>query len=138
MNWELLLAVVGLAGAWLGSVVSWLRSQAQKRADEEYVRKEGLYRQLLTALSAFYRGGSHDGTASFLEHVRLAWLYAPDEVIRALYHFLDTQKTDVSPELKNSEGRRTMAELVSTIRADLCRTSGKETQLTAADYKHFA
>jgi len=137
MNWELLLATVGLAAAWLGSVVSWLRAQAKKRADEEYVRKEALYRQLLTALSGFYRGGSPAGAASFLEHVRLAWLYAPDEVIRALYSFLDTQKQDISAELKNSEGKRTMAELVAAIRTDLFKTTGKKTQLTAADYEHL-
>jgi len=137
MNWELLLAVVGLAGAWLGSVVSWLRSQAQRRADEEYVRREGLYLQLLTALSAFYQGGTPDGVAAFTTQTRLAWLYAPDEVIRALYAFLDTQKGDVPSERKNSEGRRTMAELVSAIRTDLFHTTGKETQLTAADYKHL-
>ena len=98
---------------------------------------EKLYRELLTSLSAFYAGGTSAGAAQFLEQTRLAWLYAPDDVINNLYAFLNTQKPDVPKPQKDLEGRRTMASLVAAIRADLFDTVKKTTQLSAIRFPAY-
>ena len=136
MDWQFLAGVFGGILAWCWSVFVWFRSQSQQRAQVEYDRKEKLYRELLTDLSAFYKGGTADATP-FLEQTRLAWLYAPDDVINNLYAFLNTQKPDVPKARKDSEGRRTMAKLVAAIRTDLFDTVKKTTQLSASDFQHL-
>ena len=70
MDWQYFVGVVGGIGAWCWSVFVWLKSQSQQQAQDEYNRKEKLYRDLLTSLSAFYKGGN-----SFLRFVvsPLSW-----------------------------------------------------------------
>ena len=127
-----------MIGAWIGSAISWHRSQAQKRRQDEYNRKESLYRALLGALAVFYAGRSSEGGASpFVDQVRLAWLYAPDEVMHKLYAFLNTQKEGIPASEKNEAGRRTMAEVVAAMRTDLFQTVKRETTLSADDYQHL-
>ena len=137
MDWQFLVGVSGGIGAWCWSAFVWLRSQSQQRAQDEYNRKEKLYRELLTSLPAFYKGGTPADATQFVEQTRLAWLYAPDDVINNLYAFLNTQKPDVPKPRKDSEGRRTMANLVSAIRTDLFDTVKKTTQLSASDFQHL-
>ncbi len=137
MDWQFFVGVVGGIGAWCWSVFVWLNSQSQQRAQDEYNRKEKLYRELLTSLSAFYKGGKPADATQFVETTRLAWLYAPDDVVNNLYAFLNTQKGDVPPQQKDSEGRRTGAQLVVTIRKDLFDTVKKTTQLSASDFQHL-
>ena len=137
MDWQFLVGVSGGIGAWCWTAFVWLKSQSQQRVQDEYNREEKLYRELLTSLSAFYAGGTSAGAAQFLEQTRLAWLYAPDDVINNLYAFLNTQKPDVPKPQKDLEGRRTMASLVAAIRADLFDTVKKTTQLSASDFQHI-
>ena len=137
MDWQFLAGVFGGILAWCWSVFAWFRSQSQQRAQDEYNRKEKLYRDLLTSLSAFYKGGKPADVTQFVEQTRLAWLYAPDDVVNNLYAFLNTQKGDVPPEQKHLEGRRTMAQLVAAIRKDLFDTVKKTTQLSASDFQHL-
>ncbi len=92
MDWQFFVGVVGGIGAWCWSVFVWLKSQSQQRAQDEYNRKEKLYRELLTSLSAFYKGGKPADATQFVEQTRLAWLYAPDGVVNNLYAFLNTQQ----------------------------------------------
>ena len=136
MDWQFLVGVSGGIGAWCWTAFVWFKSQSQQRAQDEYNRKEKLYRELLTSLSAFYTGGTTAGAAQFLEQTRLAWLYAPDDVIHNLYAFLNTQKPDAPKPQKDAEGKRTMADLVAAIRTDLFDTVKKTTQLSASDFQH--
>jgi len=119
----------------------WHRTQKQQRAQEDYKRKEQLYRELLKQLENFYKtsGASQkqSGIASFLQEVRLAWLYAPDNVIQALYEFLDTQREGVPDKEKNEKGSESMAKLVVAIRGDLFRTVNMNTKLTKTEFRHY-
>jgi len=137
MDWKYAIGIGGALATWIWSVFTWLKLQAAQRAQNEFQRKEALYRELLRALTGFYRDGTDSAVALFLEHVRLAWLYAPDEVIHRLYAFLNTQRVEVPPTEKNERGKETMAEAVAAIRRDLFSTAGRTTMLTSADFGHY-
>ena len=137
MEWKYLLGILGAICAWIWSTYTWLKSQQEKRAQEEYQRKEALYRELLRALNVFYRDGPRVGPATFLEHVRLAWLYAPDDVVRKVNAFLDTQKATASAEERDQLGQQTMAVAVVAIRNDLFKTARRTTDLAASEFRHY-
>jgi len=140
-DWQWFVSAIGGILAWLWSVFVWHRTQKQQRAQEDYKRKEQLYRELLKQLENFYKtsGASQkqSGIASFLQEVRLAWLYAPDNVIQALYEFLDTQREGVPDKEKNEKGSESMAKLVVAIRGDLFRTVNMNTKLTKTEFRHY-
>lgn len=94
VDWKYLVGVLGALAAWIWSVYTWHKAQEAQRDQNEYSRKEGLYRELMRTLSAFYKGGPATGTAPFLEQYRLSWLYAPDDVIQVLKDFVESQKVD--------------------------------------------
>ncbi|MFY9727937.1 MAG: hypothetical protein WAJ87_20755 [Bryobacteraceae bacterium] len=149
MDWKFLIGIFGASGAWLWSVYTWRRSQAAQRTQNEFIRKEALYRDLLRTLVTFYKSGANTGTAPLLEQYRLAWLYAPDAVVNRLRSLLETQKIDpaeshMTEEQKKTiaarrdeQGSRAFAEAVAAMRADLFATSDKSTRLTAADFRHY-
>jgi hypothetical protein len=139
MDWKFLFGVIGATGAWLWSVYTWRKNQDVQRAQDEYKRKEQLYREMLKAMGVFYKGATQStGTGSFLEQHKLAWLYAPDDVIRAIEAFLVTQKPDVPAEQKDQLGREALARLVSSVRRDLFATARLPTALTASDFGHYS
>lgn len=110
-----------------------------QRTQNDYQRKEQLYRELLKSMAIFYKGaGQSPGAGSFLEQYRLAWLYAPDDVIRAIEGFLVTQKPDIPADQKDRLGQKALAELVSSVRKDLFVTAKLPTTLTAADFGHYS
>jgi len=138
MDWKFFVGLVGSVSAFCWSVFVWAKSQSQQRAQEEFTRKEKLYRELLVSVSAFYKGNTAVSSKAFLEQVRLAWLYAPDDVIAKLYRFTSTQKADLAATTQDLEGARMLAELVAAIRLDLFRTIKKQSRLTAADFQHLS
>jgi hypothetical protein len=85
-----------------------------------------------------------------LEQYRLAWLYAPDNVIRILNTLANTLKVDpsefrMSPDqlrqiqqARDANGAQALSELVAAIRKDLLDTAGKRTELAAADFGHYS
>ena len=139
MDWKFFIGVIGAVGAWLWSVYTWRKNQDVQRAQNEYQRKEQLYRELLKCMVVFYkRDGQSAGAGSFLEQYRLAWLYAPDEVIRAIEAFLITQKPDIPADQKSELGQRALAELVSSVRKDLFATAKLPTMLSSMDFGHYS
>ncbi len=139
MDWKFFLGVIGAVGAWLWSVYTWRKNQDVQRAQNEYQRREQLYREMLKSMAVFYKGvGQLAGAGSFLEQYRLAWLYAPDEVIRAIEAFLVTQKTEIPADQKDQLGRKALAELVSSVRKDLFAMAKLSTTLAAADFGHYS
>ena len=130
-------------------VSTWYRSQLAQRSQNEYNRKEGLYRELLRTLTVFYKGGPRVGTAQFLEQYRLAWLYAPDDAIRILNTLAETLKVDPSeqhmaPEqlaqvqqARDVKGAQALSALVAAIRRDLLDTARKRTDLGATEFGHY-
>jgi hypothetical protein len=138
MDWKFLLGLVGATGAWLWSVYTWHENQKAQRAQNEYQRKEQLYREMLKALAVFYKGPQQPPGAAgpFLEQYRLAWLYAPDEVVHAIDAFFATQK--LPADQKDKLGQKALAELVSSVRGDLFVTAKLPTTLTASDFRHYS
>jgi hypothetical protein len=84
VDWKYIVGILGALATWIWSVFTWFRSQAAQRAQSEFNRKEGLYRELLRTVTVFYKGGPTTGVAPFLDQYRLAWLYAPDDVVKIL------------------------------------------------------
>ena len=132
MDWKFLLSIAGGLAAWVWSVYTWRKSQVAQRAQNEFSRKETLYRDLLRSINVSYKGGPGTGIAIVLEQYRLSWLYAPDAVIKSFNAFCESQKIDESAEKQMSlqqqqeikdrrsvSGAGTLAELVCAIRRDL-------------------
>ena len=150
MDWNYVVGIFGALATWAWSVYTWYRSQSAQRNQNEYTRKEGLYRELLRTLNVFYRGGPQTGTEPFLEQYRLAWLYAPDNVIKILNVLADILKVDSSESVMSPDqlhqaqrardvnGAQALSELVIAIRKDLLSTGGKGTKLGSADFCHYS
>jgi hypothetical protein len=100
-------------------------------------------------MTVFYKGGQQTGVGSFTEQYRLAWLYAPDDVMRILNSLtesltVDPTEASMSPqerqqraENRDRSGAKNLASLVATIRSDLFETAGKKTELTNSDVRHY-
>lgn len=139
MEWKFAVGIVGAIATWLGSVYMWWQNQRSQRAQNEYQRKEQLYGAMLKSMSVFYKGSGQGGDVRlFLEQYRLAWLYAPDDVIQALRSFLDTLKPEVPPQEKDRLGGEALARLVCSIRKDLFSISSLSTKLSAKDFAHYS
>jgi hypothetical protein len=139
----------------LGAVVAWLVNQWQQRSREDYLRKEKLYRDLLDAVQGFYENPSGPVPAStgllpisgqasrlqnFLDQVRLAWLYSPDDVIRCAYAFLDLIHEDRHPKSTKPELELALGNIITAVRRDLFRPRFfflERTKLTGAEYRHL-
>lgn len=144
------MGILGAVVAWVWSVYTWQKSQAAQRLQMDYNRKENLYRELLRTLDCFYKGGPQSHTGPFLEQYRLAWLYAPDNVIKILNSVASSLKVDPSeqhlpPEqlrqvqvTRDVNGARALSELVAAIRMDLLGTAGRPTKLQAGDFGHYS
>ena len=144
------MGIGGGAAAWIWSVYTWHRSQAAQRAQNEYARKEVLYRELLRTMTVLYKGGPQTGVAPFTEQYRLSWLYAPDYVVRILNDLTDSltiQPAEASmppeqkrqqAEIRDKSGGKHLAQLVAAIRRDLFQTVGKQTELTNSDVRHYS
>jgi len=95
-------------------------------------------------LAVFYKDGPKEGAGRFLEQYRLAWIYAPDSVVRALNAFVGSQKIEPNEEKQKAtqrrdrEGQEKLALLIAEIRLDLFRSSKKETELKASDVLHVS
>jgi hypothetical protein len=151
VDWKYIVGILGALAAWIWSVFTWFRSQAAQRAQSEFNRKEGLYRELLRTVTVFYKGGPTTGVAPFLDQYRLAWLYAPDDVVKILTSLAESLKIDLEAEIqmtqeqqrqrhedRNKGGAQAIALLVAAIRKDLFETAGKKTALAASDFGHYS
>jgi len=82
----------------LGAVIAWFINEQKKRAWEEYQRKESNYKELILALKGFYLSANEAERKAlktkFIDQLNLCWLYSPDSVISAGYHFIRTILTE--------------------------------------------
>ena len=135
----------------LSAVLAWLANEWRERVREDYLRKENLYRSLLDAMQGFYEApavpsatyllasGQSAGKQDFLNQVRLAWLYSPDDVILTAYAFLDTVHTDRNPAASSREKEIALGNVVEAVRRDLFRHRYgflRKTKLTGAQFRH--
>jgi hypothetical protein len=120
-----------------GGFVTWLLNERSKRVQEEYVRKELRYIELVKSLRGFYAVGE---TASlkeeFIAQVRLAWLYCPDEVIKRADGFLETVREGAT--CSDEEKVSALNSLLFAIRRDLFeRRPIRTTKLNTGDFRHW-
>ena len=84
MTQELTVAIVVAIVSAFGGLVVWTAQRFMERRDNERLRKEELYGTLLAATLEF----SSDGNgAPFVFKSQHAWLYASDEILRAINEY---------------------------------------------------
>ena len=124
----LLAVVVPLVGA----IVVWCLNECAKRRWEKYKRKEERYLTLLKSLRGFYvNSQNRDQKEDFIQELRLAWLYCPDEVIKAGNAFLETVATNANSLDETKEGA--LAVFVLALRRDL----NVKTKLAVGDHRNW-
>ena len=104
--------VVAILSALVGFVV-WVAQKSVERRSAERLRKEELYKNLLAASVELFTTG--DGAPFVIESQR-AWLYASDEVLKAINDYLkaygayadskrrDIDSTETWTAVKEAEG----------------------------------
>ena len=113
-------------------IVLWGLNERSKLKWEKRIRKEDRYIGFLNSIRGFYVASQDkEQKETFLQELRLAWLYCPDDVIKTGNAFLDTVATGVqsSDEVKE----RVLAEFEIALRRDL---HGK-TELTVKDHRNW-
>lgn len=115
-----------------GGILAWWLNEHSKLKWEKHVRKEDRYRGFLESISGFYIASQdREQKEKFLQELKLAWLYCPDNVIKAGNAFLDTVATGA--ESSDEEKERALAEFEMALRRDL---HGK-TKLTVGDHRDW-
>ncbi len=119
------------------AIWTWYAAETSKIEWEQRKGKEQSYQELLKASYGFYENVNDDKRKeAFVVQVRVCWLYAPDNVIRQAYAFLNSVQTGY---LQNKvEQKQKMDELILLIRKDML--FGKmvtKTELKAADFQHL-
>ena len=119
-----------------GAVVAWFVDRRQRRALEEYQRKEERYRELLKSLPGFYVvSQDRQLKQAFLDQVNLCWLYCSDDVIQRAYEFLGTIHTDAQQQPDQIK-EKALGALILAIRRDLVsRRVVRKTDLKADDFR---
>ena len=115
-----------------GAIIVWWLNERSKLKWEKYKRKEDRYRGFLESIHGFYvTSQDKEQKEQFLQELRLAWLYCPDDVVKAGNAFLGTVATggQSSDEVKE----RALAEFEIALRRDL---HGK-TELTVKDHRNW-
>ena len=93
-------------------------------------QKERRYRAFLESIRGFYASSqSTNEKERFLLELRLAWLYCPDDVIKAGYAFLDT--VSVGANCSDQEKERALARFELSLRKDIHR----KTKFTEKDHR---
>ena len=111
-------------------VVAWLLNEHAKLRWEKRLRKEERYKAFHESIRGFYVASQDtEQKEQFLQELRLAWLYCPDDVIKAGNAFLRTVATGA--HCSDEEKERVLAEFVIALRRDL---HGRKTKLTVEDH----
>ena len=115
-----------------GVIFAWWLNERSKLKWEKHIRKEDRYRGFLESIHGFYvTSQDKEQKEKFLQELRFAWLYCPDDVIKTGNVFLETVATGAqfSDEVKE----RALAEFEIALRRDL---HGK-TELTVGDHHNW-
>ncbi len=121
----------------LFAILAWSLNEGAKLEWAQYTSKEQSYKQLLKSSRGFYSSTENTQLKqNFLDELNQCWLYAPDEVIKKGYIFLETvHKGSGKTE---EEQQKAMGEFVVAIRNDLLnRKIVDETKLSPKDFKHL-
>ena len=121
-----------------GGILAWWLGQKSKLTWEQHIRKEERYKGILLSVTGFHATSQEEDQENkerkdkFIQELRIAWLYCPDDVIRAGNAFLATVATGV--QASNEDRDRALAAFVIALRLDL----HGETTLTNEDYKNWS
>lgn len=114
----------------LAGFLTWLFQRRSERIQTERLRKEALYEKLLEAITEISSFG--DGAPLLIESQK-AWLYASDDVLRAvnsyLKVFLDEEKNRKNSGELNQEARANRQQREGVIRLAIRRDLHKNTML---------
>ena len=115
----------------------WYFSERAKLVWEQHKRKEESYKNLISCSRGFYANSNDkDLQDEFIHQVSLSWLYAPDDVIRKAYAFLEG--VHVGSTKTENERRDLLRAFVHDVRKDiLSRRPLTETSLTEKDFRHL-
>lgn len=123
-------ALLGIgATLWLAAK-EYRETERAKKEERAYVRRERRYAGLLKSLPGFFVNSTNRAaTDEFIREYNLAWLYCPDDVVRACNSFL--LAASGRHPMTDDERKATLANLVVTMRRDLRGESG----LTADEFE---
>ena len=127
---KIFIPLAGIVVPLAGGIFAWWLNERSRLKWEKCIRKEDRYRGFLESIQGFYvTSQNEEQKEKFLRELRLAWLYCPDDVIKAGNAFLGTVATGAqsSDEVKE----RALAEFEIALRRDL---HGK-TELTFEDHR---
>lgn len=123
---EWLKIVIPLAVA----ITVWSLNEWAKLRWEKHKRKQDRYQGFLESVSGFYVSSQDaEQKEKFIQELRLAWLYCPDEVIKVGNAFLDAVTTGAGASDEDKE--QALADFELALRRDLY---GK-TKLTIRDLR---
>ena len=117
------------------AIFTFYQTEQNKLRWEQYKRKEVRYIALIKSTKGFLTS-SNDKTLKekFLEELNLCWLYAPDDVIKKGYNFLET--VHVGAREPSEVKKLAMGEFISEIRNDMLSDKIIETtSLSGNDFK---
>ena len=130
---DVLLIVLPLISVFLGSFLTYL-FQSKSRKDEAILRfKEEKYSNLIIALQGFV-GVTASGKEKkrFLEEQYKSWLYASDDVSKAINKLIKLLIEKKGKEPSHEEGRELIGNIILEMRKDLL---GK-TKLRNTDFRY--
>ncbi len=131
----MLVAIIGTIATIIAAIVVWLLNEKEKRAYEDYRRREEKYAKLVSSLKGFYSGSFNaEEITEFVNQLNLCWMYCPDEVIKKAYQFLSLLKSGA--DRKTVE--RAIGDFILSIRKDiLSGSTAKHTWLKPEDFRHI-
>lgn len=121
----------------LAAILAWYMNERAKLVWEQFKRKEESYTELIRCLRGFYSATQDRALKDeFIHQVNLCWLYAPDDVIRKAYQFLESVHTGSTKTPEQQED--SLRAFVHAIRNDLLsRKPLKKSDLSEKDFRHL-
>jgi hypothetical protein len=121
--WEIFVSLISSVEFWkiliptLLALCVWVLTEHSKARWEQFKLKEGNYKAIIASLKPLY-DPSPASLTEFLRQIDLAWLYAPDSIIRKMYSVIEIiRNTGISSDQKNDA----FSELVYDLRQDMLR-----------------
>jgi hypothetical protein len=121
---EWLIALIPLVSAAVGAMLAYLFTSRAKR-DESIIRfKEEKYTNLLIKLQGFVgKTASAQLKREFFEEQYQSWLYASDDVVRAVNQLIQLVIDGQGRAPDQDAGRRAVGEVVLAMRRDLLKST---------------
>ena len=116
-------------------IIMWFLNERSKLSWEQYKRKEESYKELVLAVKGFtVQTHSKELKDKYLDQLNICWLYAPYEVIKNGYAFLDS--VFIGAEATEEQRQELLGTFILSIRKDLLsRKNTKSTSLTNKSFR---